>query len=184
MNFELHRNIGAWLPQLNGKTVDKIFQVDFNNDRQEDIYLPWLFFVTFTDLDKFLEIEGDFDGSHIKIDLDDISQLERKLKEYNLTDNPDLWRVYETSQEEIIHQLLGQRIRFIEFGVDKDEFVINGTISKGQKDVFIFIRFHCDAVCLTIFEGSATGLGVSNDPKVKMDFEETFEVFNTKENNR
>ena len=166
MNFELNnKNLGNWLTQLNGKTVDKIFQVDYNGeDRHEDIYLPWLFFITFTDFDKFLEIEGDFDGSHIRVDLYNISQLEQKFKENNLSEYPDLWRVYETSPEDILHKLLGQTIRFIEFGIDKDEYVIIGNVLKGQKDLFTFIRLNCDTFSVTIFEGSATGLGVSTDP--------------------
>lgn len=181
MNFELNnKNVGNWLTQLNGKTVDKIFQVDFNNDRHEDIYLPWLFFVTFTDFDKFLEIEGDFDGDHIRISLNDYSELGNKLKENNLPDEPDLWRVYETEKDEPLGKLLGQKIDFVDYGIDKDEFEINGTEIKGQKDVFNFIRFNCGKMNLTIFEGSATGLGLSDDPNIKLNFEETFDKYDTR----
>ena len=95
MNSSPNINLDNWLTQLNGKTVDKIFQVDFNNDRHEDIYLPWLFFITFSDLNKFLEIEGDFDGNHIRINLYDVSELDQKLKDNNLLNEPDLWRVYD-----------------------------------------------------------------------------------------
>jgi hypothetical protein len=180
MNFQLNKNLGNWLTQLNGKTVDKIFQVDFNKDRNEDIYLPWLFFIIFSDFDRFLEIEGDFDGDHIRINLYDNSELDKKLKENNLPDEPDLWRVYETNEDETVGRLLGQKIEFIEYGIDKDEFEINGTKIKGQKDVFNFIRFNCEKLNLTIFEGSATGLGVSNDKNAKLNFEETFEKYDTK----
>jgi hypothetical protein len=75
------QNLGNWLVQLNGKTVDKIYQVDFNQGRHEDIYLPWLFFITFSDFDRFLEIEGDFDGDHIRLNLYDNSELGNKIKE-------------------------------------------------------------------------------------------------------
>jgi hypothetical protein len=180
MNFQLNKNLGNWLTQLNGKTVEKIYQVDFNQDRHEDIYLPWLFFITFSDFDRFLEIEGDFDGDHIRINLNDNSELDKKLKENNLPDEPDLWRVYETHKDETLGRLLGQKIEFIEYGIDKDEFEINGTKIKGQKDVFNFIRFNCETLNLTIFEGSATGLGVSDDKNVKLNFEETFEKYDTK----
>ncbi len=180
MNFQLNKNVGNWLTQLNGKTIEKVYQVDFNQDRHEDIYLPWLFFITFLDFDRFLEIEGDFDGNHIKINLYDNSELYKKLKENNLPDEPDLWRVYETDKDETVGQLLGQKIKFIEYGIDKDEFEINGTKIKGQKDVFNFIRFNCESLNLTIFEGSSTGLGVSDDKNVKLNFEEIFEKYNTK----
>jgi hypothetical protein len=180
MNFQLNKNLGNWLTQLNGKTVDKIYQVDFNKDIHEDIYLPWLFFITFSDFDRFLEIEGDFDGDHIRINLYDNSKLDSKLKENNLPDESDYWRVYNTKQDETISQLLGQKIKFIEYGIDKDEFEINGTLIKGQKDTFTFIRFNCEKLNLTIFEGSATGLGVSSDKKIKLDFKETFEFYDTK----
>ena len=180
MNFQLNKNLGNWLTELNGRTVDKIFQVDYNKDRYEDIYLPWLFFITFLDLDKFLEIEGDFDGDHIRINFHDNSELAIKLKENNLPDEQDLWRVYETKSNEKLGQLLGQKIEFIEFGIDMDEFEINGTLIKGQKDVFTFIRFNCDKLNLSIFEGSATGLGVSDDKNLKLNFEETFEKYDTK----
>lgn len=180
MNFQLNRSLGNWLTQLNGRTVGKIFQVDFNNDRHEDIYLPWLFIITFFDFDRFLEIEGDFDGEHIRINFYDNSELDKKLKEYNLPDEPDLWRVYETHKDETLGRLLGQKIEFIEYGIDKDEFEINGTEIKGQKDVFNFIRFNCETLNLTIYEGSATGLRVSDDKKVDLNFEEAFEKYNTK----
>lgn len=180
MNFQLNKNLGNWLTQLNGKTVDKIYQVDFNKDRHEDIYLPWLFFITFSDFDRFLEIEGDFDGDHIRINLYDNSELVSKLKENNLPDEPDCWRVYDTEQNETVGRLLGQKIKFIDYGIDKDELEINGTKIKGQKDVFNFIRFNCEKLNLTIFEGSATGLGVSDHPIAKLNFEETFNKYDTK----
>lgn len=84
MNFQQSINLGNWLTQLNEKTVDKIFQVDFNKDRNEDNYNPWLFFITFYDFDRFLEIEGDFDGDHIRITLIDNAELNDTLKENNL----------------------------------------------------------------------------------------------------
>jgi hypothetical protein len=179
MNFQLNKNLGNWLTQLNGKTVGKIFQVDYNRiDRHEDSYLPWLFFIIFTDFDKFLEIEGDFDGDHIKINLYDNSELDKKLKENNLADQPDLWRVYDTEKQEKLGRLLEQKIEFIEYGIDKDEFEIDGTKIKGQKDVFDFIAFNCESLKLTIFESS--GLGVSDDSEVKLMFEDSFDRYETK----
>ena len=179
MNFQLNKNLGNWLRQLNGKMVDKVFQVDFNNNRHGDIYLPWLFFITFSNFDKFLEIEGDFDGrDHLRICLCDNSELDKKLKENNMPDEPDLWCVYETEKDETIGQLLEQEIEFIEYGIDKDEFEINGTKINGQKDIFNFIAFNCENLKLTIFESS--GLGVSNDPHINLMFEDTFDRYNTK----
>jgi len=178
MNFQLKKNFGKWLSQLNGKTIDKVFQVDFNKERHEDLYLPWLFFITFADIDKFLEIEGDFDGSHIRIKFCDKSKLDKKIGQYNLPDEPDLWRVYDTTQDETLGRLIGQKIDFIEYGIDKDVFEINGTKITGQKDVFDFITFHGSGLKLTIFESS--GLGVSDDPNVKLMFEDTFDRYKTK----
>ena len=155
-----------------------MFQVDFNNDRDGDIYSPWLFLITFFDFDKFLEIEGDFDGEHIRINLYNIAELDNKIKENNLPDEPDCWRVYDTHKDEMVGRLLGQKIEFIEYGIDKDEFEINGTKIKGQKDVFDFIAFNCDNLKLTIFESS--GLGVSDDPEVKLMFEDTFDRYETR----
>lgn len=179
MNFQQNKNFGNWLKELNGKTVDKIFQVDYNGaDRHEDIYLPWLFFITFADFDKFLEIEGDFDGDHIKINLNDNLELETKLKANHLPDYPDLWHVYDTEKQEKLGQLLGQRIKFIEYGIDKNEFEIKGTKIKGQKDVFYFLTFNCENLKLTIFEN--LGLGVSDDSELKLMFEECFDRYDTK----
>ncbi|MFD2543774.1 hypothetical protein ACFSSB_15715 [Lacinutrix gracilariae] len=183
MNFQLNGNIGNWLNKLNGKTIAEIYQVDFNNDRHNDDYLPWIFLITFSEFDQYLEIEGDFDGSHLKINLRENASLENKLKEYNLPNEPDLWQVYETKKDEKLGRLLGEKIDFIEFGIDKDEYVINGTKIKGQKEYFNFIRFSCGKLNLTIFEGSVTGLGVSDDQNIKLNFEETFEIYNTNKNN-
>ena len=183
MNFQLNTNLGNWLTQLNGKTVDRIYQVDFNNNRHSDIYLPWLFFITFSGFDCFLEVEGDNDGEHLKINLHKISVLENKLKEYNFPEEIDLWSVYETEKNETLGNLLGQKIEFIEYGIDKDQFQINGSLVKGQKDAFNFIKFNCEKINLTIFEGSLTGLGISDDANFKLNFEETFEKYSTKHKN-
>jgi hypothetical protein len=180
MNFQLNKNNGNWLTQLNGKTVDKIYQIDYNNDRHEDIYLPFLFFITFFDFGSFLEIEGDFDGDHIRINLYDKSELDQKLKDNDFPNELDLWRVYDTDPNETLGKLLGQKIEFVEYGIDKDEFEINGTICKGEKDVFNFIRFNSDTLSLTIFEGGTTGLGVSDDPELKLNFEEIFDKYDTR----
>ena len=172
--------MGSWLTKLNGKTVDKIFQIDYNTDRHEDIYLPFLIYITFLDLDSFIEIEGDFDGEHIRINLIHQSQLDLKLKANDYPNEPDLWKVYPITSEEALGRLLGQKIEFVEYGIDKDEYEINGTICKGEKDVFNFIRLNSNTVSLTIFEGETTGLGVSDDPEIKISFEETFDKYDTK----
>lgn len=179
MNFQLNKNLGNFLTELNGKTVNRIFQVDYNNDRHEDIYLPFLFFITFIDLEMFLEIEGDFDGDDIRINLKDISELKQKLKDNDYPNEPDLWRVYDIKPDEILGKLLGKKIEFVEYGIDKDEFEINGTICKGEKDFFNFIRFNSDTLSLTIFEGGI-GLGVSDDPALKLNFEGMFDKYGTK----
>lgn len=184
MNLEVNKNLGNWLTHLNGQTVDKIFQIDYNNDRHNDDYLPWLFFITFLDLNKFLEIEGDFDGSHIKLRLCDIAELDRKIKENNFPDEQDLWKVYNTEPNETLGELLGKTIEFVELGIDKAGFEINGTVIKGERDVFTFIRFVCGETMLTIFEGHATGLDVSNNPDVEINFRDTFNTFNTRKNRR
>ncbi len=175
------QNLGNWLAQLNGKTVGTIYQVDYNKYRYEDCYLPWLFFITFLDFDGFLEIEGDFDGVHISLNLHENSELGNKIKENHLIEEPDLWHVYDTEKDETLGLLLGQKIEFVEYGIDKDEFEINGTVRKGEKDVFTFIRFNCDKLIMTIFEGHATGLGVSDDPNLQLSFEETFDRYDTKQ---
>jgi hypothetical protein len=179
MNLQLNQNLGNWLTELNRKTVDKIYQIDYNNDRHEDDYLPFLFFMTFKDLEMFLEIQGDFDGVHIRIYLNDISQLGQKLKDNDFPNEPDLWKVYDTKADETLGKLLGQKIEYIEYGIDKDEFEIIGTICKGEKDVFNFIRLVSDKISLTIMEGGL-GLGVSDDPKKKLNFEEVFDKYDTK----
>ena len=169
-----------WLNQLNNKTIEKIFLVDFNNERHEDIYLPWLYFITFSDLNKFLEIEGDIGGVHIKINLYDISELDQKLSDNNFPNEQNLWRIYEVGHDELPGKLLKQKINFIEFGIDKDEYEINNKKFQGRKDVFHYIQFKCESISLTIFEGSATGLDVSAEPNVKLNFEETFDKYSTK----
>ncbi len=177
MSLESNTNLGNWLAELNGKTVDQVFQVDFNNYRNEDDYLPWLFLITFYDLNKFLEIQGDFDGEHIGMVLRDISGLDQKLKDNDLSDYPDLWRVYETSLDETIGKILGKQIKFVEYGIDKAVLDLIGTTVSEQQPIYYFLRLYFEATVLTIFEGHATGLGVSDDPYVQLNLEEYCEVF-------
>jgi len=177
MNFQLKQNLGNWLASLNGKTVSKIYQVDYNEKRHEDDYLPWLFLITFANHDQFLQIEGDFDAEHIKIDLFEIGLLESRLHDYNLAKEPHLWQVYPTTKYEMLAQLIDKQIELIEYGIDKDEYEINGTSTIGKKDVFTFIRFHCKNIVITIFE--AMGLGVSDDPFFKLSFSNSFDTYNT-----
>src|SRR5688572_1194493 len=139
MSFQnVESNLGSFLSQLIGKTVAKIFYVDYKGEKDEDFYLPWLIFITVEGFDKFLEIEGDFDGEHIKINLFDLSRLAKKLEENDFPDEPDLWRVYEVRKTETLGKLLDQKILSCSYGIDKDEFWINGIKSTGQKDVFKF----------------------------------------------
>jgi hypothetical protein len=183
MTFQ-SQNIGDSLHELNGQSINKIYQVDYNNNRDSDIYAPFLFFITFLNFDKFLEIEGDFDGEHIKINLFDSSELDNKLAENHFPDEPGLWHVYDTDPGETLGLLLGQKIEFIEYGIDKDEFEINGTQIKGEKDVFKFISFNCKNLKVTIAEaledGASTGLCVSNAPELKLMFEEISDKYDTK----
>ncbi len=71
-----------FLNQIIGQTVESVYQVDFNENR--DTHLPSLLFITFERFDKYLEIEGGFDGDHIKLDLNALSELNSKLKENEL----------------------------------------------------------------------------------------------------
>ncbi|MGN7783855.1 hypothetical protein ACTJIJ_04990 [Niabella sp. 22666] len=179
MNFQLNQNLGSWLASLNGKTVSKIYQVDYNEKRYEDDYLPWLFLITFANHDQFLQIEGDLDAEHIKIDLFEIGLLESRLHDYNLAEEPHLWEVYPTAKDETLGQLIDKQIERIEYGIDKDEYEISGAFMRGEKDVFTFIRFHCVNTTITIFE--AMGLGVSDDPSYELSFKDSFDTFSTRQ---
>lgn len=165
-----------FIKQIIGKTVDKIYQVDFNENKDNDDYLPWTFFITFAEFDKFMEIEGDFDGDHIKINLNQLSELEQKLKKNNLQNESDLWQVYEVKESENIGKLINKPILKCEYGIEKDEFIINENKIKGQKEFFTFIRFYYEKSYLTIFEGGC-GLSVSDDKNIKLNFEETFDKY-------
>ena len=159
-----------WLTQLNGKSVDKIYQIGFDNN-YEDIFLPALFFITFKDLNKFLEIDGDFEGNQIRINLINNSEFDQKLKENDLSTESDSWKVSNCSPEETLGKLLGQKIDFVEYGIGKEEF---------KKGVFEFITFICKNLELTIFETSTTGLYVTENPKVKLNFEKKINIYSTK----
>jgi hypothetical protein len=181
MKIEPNQNHANWLSELNGKMVDKIFQVDYNFvDRDKDIYLPWLFFITFSDFDAFLEIEGDFDGVHICANLFEMAALDAKITENHYPNDPLLWQVYDTNAAETLGKLLGQKMDFIEYGIPKEAFEMSDNLVDDEKSFFHFIRFHCPNAILTIQEGYATGLGVSDDPKIRLNFEETFDIYNTK----
>lgn len=161
-----------WLTLLNGKTVEKILQVDFNEARTEDPYRPWLFFLQFSDWDQSLEIEGDLDGDHITLRLLNQEELSKRLAENNLPEEPYLWSVYETSEDEIVYRLIGQRIHFIEYGID-----IEDTPDK-QKELFDFITFHCKNLQIAVFDN--LGLNVSNVVPLHRPFEDLITRFTTK----
>ena len=165
-----------FIKKIIGKTVDKIYQVDFNENKDNDDYLPWTFFITFVEFDKFMEIEGDFDGDHIKINLNKLSELEQKLKKNDLQNESDLWQVYEVKRNENLGKLIDKPILKCEYGIEKDEFIINGNNIKGQKEFFTFIRFYYGKSYLTIFERGC-GLSVSDNKNIKLNFEETFDKY-------
>lgn len=168
-----------WLSIFNGKIIDKIYQVDFNENRNDDIYLPWLFFITFLKSNFFLEIEGDLDGGHLRVNYYNNSELKIKLKNNNFPTEPDLWKVYETNKFEILGQLLGKTVNFIEYGIEKKLFTINESLVIGNPKLLNFIRFNCNTLEISVFEGSATGLGVSDDSNYKFNFEDTFDIYKT-----
>jgi hypothetical protein len=177
MNFELNNErLGTWLTVLNNRTIEEVYQVDFIEDRINDGYLPWILILTFRDFDKYVEIEGDFDGDHIKISMADIAGLKRRIEE-NI--EPNLWTAYKLDGQESFGKIIGQNVRGIEYGIDKEEFEINGTTTKGQRDLFTFIRFHFTDLFITVFEGG-TGLFITNDSNVKLNFEETFDKYDTR----
>ncbi len=175
MDFELNKGLGTWLTTLNRRTIEEVYQVDFIEDRLNDGYLPWILILTFKDFDKYLEIEGDFDGDHIKILLADIRGLKKRIEE-NI--EPNLWTVYKPDKENW-GRIIGQTVKRIEYGVDKEEFEINGTRTKGQRDLFTFIRFHFGDFFVTVFEGG-TGLFITDDSNIKLNFEETFDKYDTR----
>jgi len=168
--------LGDFLKLIIGKTVEEIYKVDYNNDTENDDYLPWLFFIKFIGFDKYLEVEGDFDGDHIKMNLFDNTELNKRMGKNNFKDEPDLWQVYKVKENETIGKLINKPIQECEYGVDKEWSIINGNKSKGVKDVFSFVRFYLDKSEVTIFEGGC-GLFVSNDPNVKLNLEYTFDKF-------
>jgi hypothetical protein len=170
---------GQELTELNDKVVDEIYFVDFNDHPESDNYLPWIFFITFTNADIFLEIEAGLDAEHIKIYWRNLSTLGQKLKDFDHPNEPDLWRVYRVRDTEKLGSMLDGRIMRVEYGVDKDEFEINGLKIRGQKDMYTFIKFYFEETFLMIFEGG-TGLYATDDPAVKPCFEEKFDTFNTR----
>ena len=152
------------LSELHGKTIDKIYQVDFNTDRHKDIYLPWVFFITFSDMNKFLEIDGDFDSNYIRIHLYDVLELQHKLKQHHLPDEEGCWCVYDTEQDETLGLLLGQKIASLVYPID--DVKSKEIFTEEHKTVFKFIRFQCENFNVTIFkELAAAGLGLSTNKK-------------------
>jgi hypothetical protein len=169
-----HRKL---LTELNNKTVDKIYEVDFNTEREDDNYLPWLFYITFFEFEKFIEIEGDFDGDHIRFKFYSVSEFDQIIKKNNFSNEPDLWKVYEVENNATLGQLINQKIKYCEYGIDKDEYFINGEKCYGEKDLLKFIRFYFKNSFLTIYEWG--GLLVSDNPNVKFHFEVTFDRYKT-----
>ena len=163
-----------FLTQLIGQTVEKVFQVDFNKNK--DPHLPWLLFITFKRFDKYLKIEGGFDGEHIILHLNSLPELDSKLKQHDLKHFPDLWQVYEANETETIGKLISNSIVKCEYGIDKDEFVINSNIVKGQKDLFTFIRLYYKNGDITIAAGSSE-LSILNKDHHELHFKDTFDIY-------
>ena len=163
---------------INGKIVSRIYQVDYNNEPEKDIYLPWLFYLSFKDFDYFLEIEGDIDGQHLRVNLYETSELEDRLARNNFPGELDLWQVYEVNREEKLGQLLGRKIDSMDFGIDQEIFQFD-QVNLVRKEYISFIRIYCENITLTIFEGSATGLEVTDGGNNKMKFSKSVEKYGT-----
>jgi hypothetical protein len=170
-------NPGYFLAELNGKTISEIFRVSID----EQTEYSWLIFIAFSDLERFLKIEGDIDGDHIKIGLEPLSSLPEKLWMYEQFDYEGnlLWEPNKVDKAELLGTLLGKKLSKIEYGVDKHEFVVNGNLLKGERDLFTFIRFHLDDLILTIQEGGS-GLYISTEFILGHPFEYTFDWYSTK----
>lgn len=161
------------LADIKGKTIENIWQVDYNDNRHSDDYLPWLLFITFKSEDRFLTIEGDFDGDHIRLMTHPITEIEKHKMAQHFPGEPNLWQVYDTAEDETLHGLIGQTILSIEYGIDKNKFEINGHKMDGSKDLYRFICFHTGVLKISIFE--SLGLGIT-DGKPDLPFKETMDV--------
>ena len=170
MKLELRQLIQS-LALLKDKIISSIHFVDYiGDDRQEDYYEPWLIFFTFESYDKFLEIEGDFDGDHIKLKVSNLKQLRHRLDD-NQTGH---WRVYESKEWQQIDKLIGKTILELSLAIE-DSYLIN---EDGIKEQFIAINQVIIATqdeSITIYE-CGLGLMLSDSPDVDRPYDESFRV--------
>lgn len=179
MNFSKIENIGEWLKKINDLFISKIYFVDYTNQKDDDSYLPFIYFLLFKNFDYFIEIEGDFDGEHLKVNYFNISEFENKITEYDLKTESDLWNVTEINQNEKLFKFVENKIVKVEYGIEKDKFEINGIEQKGEKELVTFFRLIFENSQLTFFEGGC-GIYVSEEKEIKLNFEETFDIYKTK----
>jgi hypothetical protein len=178
MNFTLIENLGEWLKKLNELIVSKIYYVDYTSNK-DDSYLPFIYFLLFEKFDYFIKIEGDFDGDHLKLNYFNLSELEEKIIKYDFKNEPDLWCVYDVNQNEKLFKFVGHKIVKVEYGIEKDVFKINGIEQKGEKELITFFRLIFENSQLTFFEGGC-GIYACEEKEVKLNFEETFDIYTTK----
>ncbi|MFN9320381.1 MAG: hypothetical protein ACK58Q_07330 [Chitinophagales bacterium] len=115
----------------------------------ENLYYTWFIYITFHNYDKFIEIEGDFDGVHIKIELSPLSEIEKKINLYKKSDIQFSWDVHYSNEEEIFNQTINHTISKRDYSIDKGPYKINETFYSGHKELFnrliiIIVRIKCN----------------------------------------
>lgn len=161
-----------FLNQVIGKTVKRIYLIDFENEPDNDIYSPWQVLIDFEEFDKFLNVEDAYDGDHIRIDLD-ASSIDHKLSKFT---EPNLWKPYQFSLKDLTGQLLGKKVTQVFYSKDKKEYELNEEISTGDQSQYNGLKIICDGDGLMIFS-DGVGLSVEVNTDVEPSFKETYDWF-------
>jgi len=146
--------------QLTGKTIDKIYKAGMQMG--SDQYSAWFFIFTFIEFDKFLEIEGDIDGIHIRIKLTTISELRGRFEKSQSLKDPDLQNSFLVKENEPLGKVIGNTIKKCELGVDREKLM---KIKNKENNLYSYIRFYFDRFYITVFEGEH-GLAISVGPQL------------------
>jgi hypothetical protein len=157
------------LSPYKGKVIKRIYYVDYNyEDCDTDIYKPFIYFIIFRDSTTFLEVIGDFDGDHIKVVNDNLSNLRKKFKENNFPNQPDLWHIFQLDLIKNFKSIQGEKIVNFQIAFEKSSLENLSQDDEINKDLLIYLSIQFNNNKITFFESLGVDITEKNENSIPL----------------